>query len=111
MKFEMSYLYFFIAAIVIYFMYKHFSSKSSFTTQPFPDTLSATDAQALYTSQSTALASELSTALSNAIQAKKTTQELINIAWQYADMSNQLNKDFAAYKIRQIPASPAPAPM
>ena len=109
MEFNMTYAYAAIAAVVLYFLYKHFTSTSNFTTGTSFNGLNVTDADTLYKSKTSELATELSGKLSDAITAKNSTDSLIALSSQYADYANQLNKDYAAYKIRQIPTTPAPA--
>ena len=110
MAFNMNYAYVAIAAIVIYFLYKHFTSTSNFTPGVTFTGLNATDADNLYKSKTNELSTELSQQLTAAIEAKSSVDSLIALSSQYADYANQINKDYAAYKILQIPmGTPSPA--
>ena len=105
-----------LIGIVIYFLYsKMFGSKTSgFTMQPFS---SMTDRSAVTTSfqtQTAALTNELKAKLTDAINANKSTEELITLSNSYADQSNELNKAYAAWQLQHradvVAMAPAPAP-
>ena len=105
-----------LIGIVIYFLYsKMFGSKTSgFTMQPFS---SMTDRSAVTTSfqtQTAQLTNELKTKLTDAINAKKSTEELITLSNSYADQSNELNKAYSAWQLQHradvVAAAPAPGP-
>ena len=100
----------FLIGILAFFVYNMLTKRKSslYTIQDFPDTLSAQQADAQFKTETTAIAGELSKKLTDAMSANVSTEELINITWSYADTSNQLNKDYAAYKLRNRPKTPAP---
>jgi hypothetical protein len=107
-----------LIGIVIYFLYsKMFGSKTSgFTMQPFS---SMTDRAAVTTSfqtQTAALTNELKAKLTEAINSKKSTEELITLSNSYADQSNELNKAYSAWQLQHradvaaMAPGPSPAP-
>ena len=112
MKFDENFFYGLIIGIVIVVLYmKYFSSKTStFDVKDFPDTMSSGDAETSYKTQTTGIATELSQKLTAAMSAQASKDDLIKLTWSYADMSNQLNKNYSAYKIRTMtPGAQAPA--
>jgi hypothetical protein len=105
-----------LIGIVIYFLYsKMFGSKTSgFTMQPFS---SMTDRSAVTTSfqtQTAQLTNELKAKLTDAINSKKSTEELITLSNSYADQSNELNKAYSAWQLQHradvVAAAPGPSP-
>jgi hypothetical protein len=58
------------------------------------------------------LTNELKSKLTDAINAKKSTEELISLSNSYADQSNELNKAFATWQLqhRNDVVAPAPGP-
>ena len=100
-----------IVGIFVFFLYTMFTKRkaSQYTVQDFPDTLSLAEADAQFKKETSEIATELSQKLSEGINSNASNQDLINITWTYADNSNQLNKNYAAYKIRNRPPPP-PAP-
>ena len=105
-----------LIGIVIYFLYsKMFGIKTSgFTMQPFS---SMTDRAAVTTSfqtQTAALTNELKAKLTDAINANKSTEELITLSNSYADQSNELNKAYSAWQLKNrptvMPVASAPSP-
>lgn len=97
-----------LVGILLFFLYTMFTKQktSPYTVQDFPDTLTAEQAEAQFKTETAGIASELSTKLSEGISSNASTQELINVTWSYADTSNQLNKNYAAYKLRNRPQAP-----
>jgi len=81
--------------IFVFFLYTMIVKRktSQYTVQDFPDTLSLADADAQFRKETSDIAAELSRMLTAALAANKSTDELVNLAWSYADTSNQLNKN------------------
>ena len=102
-----------LIGIVIYFLYsKMFGSKTSgFTIQPFS---SMTDRSAVTTSFQTQTAALTNEKLTDAINANKSTEELITLSNSYADQSNELNKAYSAWQLKNrptvMPVASAPSP-
>jgi hypothetical protein len=105
-----------VIGILIYFLYSKLfgGNVSGFTMEPFS---AMTDRAAVMTSfqtQTAALTNELKAKLTDAINAQKSTEELITISNSYADQSNALNKAYSEWQLRHrtdvVAASPAPAP-
>lgn len=110
MEFNKSFFIGFLIGILAFFVYNMLTKRKSslYTVQDFPDTLSVQEADAQFKTETIAIAGELSKKLTDAMNANVSTEELINITWSYADISNQLNKDYAAYKLRNRPKTPTP---
>jgi hypothetical protein len=109
MKFDENFFYGLVFGIVLVVMYTmYFSRKTStFDVKDFPDSMSSGDAEASYKTQTSGIATELSQKLTSALGANASKDDLIKLTWSYADMSNQLNKNYSAYKIRTM-STPTP---
>jgi hypothetical protein len=117
MEFNKSFFLGVIIGMFVVFIITKFTTekKSAYTVQDFPDTLTAEQADAQFKKETAEIANELAAKLTSGISSNNaSTQELINITWSYADISNQLNKDYAAYKLRNRSKTPggstAPVP-
>lgn len=94
-----------VIGILIYFLYsKLFGSNiSGFTMEPFSATMDRAAVMTSFQTQTAALTNELKAKLTDAMNAKKSTEELITISNSYADQSNALNKAYSEWQLRHMP--------
>jgi len=99
------------ALLVLYLISKRGTSR--YTAQVFTG-MTAAQATASFTQKTAEIVQELKTKLTDAMQAGKSTQELIAISDQYSVYSCDLNKAFSRFQIENmdklVAQSPAPAP-
>lgn len=85
---------------------KFFNRKSisTYTVQDFPSSMSLEEAAKLFKSQTTDIGAELAQKLNTALASNMSKEDMVKLAWQYADTSNELNKKYAQYRILNAPA-------
>lgn len=104
-----------IVGFVVFVWFMSLSrTRSGFTMQPFANMTDRAAVTTSFQTQSAQLTTELKTKLTAAIQAKKSTEELITLSNSYADQSNELNKAYSAWQLQHradvVAMAPAPAP-
>lgn len=94
-----------LGALIVFIVTKMFGRKTSnYQVQQFSESMPTGQADSLFVTQTNELATELQQKLKDALSANADKQALINITWEYADVANQLNKEYAAYKIKSAPS-------
>lgn len=94
-----------LGALIVFIVTKMFGRKTSnYVVRQFPDSMPTSQADSLFKSQTAEIAMELQQKLKERASSNADKQTLINITWEYADLVNQLNKDYAAYKIKSAPS-------
>jgi hypothetical protein len=104
-----------VGALLVFILVKVFGKQTShYDIQDFPASMSAEEAATLLKTQTTDIGTELAQKLNSGMSANASKDDLIKLTWSYADMSNQLNKNYSAYKIRTMntmtPGSQTQAP-
>lgn len=89
-----------LVAVVAFFVYKkYFSKTSSYTIPSFDSVTDAVAALKLFKENQDMINTELKSKLNEAKSAGKTKDEMVTITDQYADFSNALTKAFSKWAI------------